>query len=185
MDKAAKLRLFLGLELPDPVKQRLLAVRQPVAGARWQRADQLHLTLAFLGSVEEQLLPDVRTAARSLPVKPFDLAVTGLGCFGHPDRPRNLWAGVQPVEQLAELQDALNERLILSGFTREKRTFRPHITLARFRNNAGSVAHLLKDGERSLAGSFLVHRITLFESLLGESGSVYHVVERFPLRGGE
>lgn len=181
----AKLRLFFGLELPDPIKQRLLTVQQPVAGARWQRADQLHLTLAFLGSVEAQRLPDVRDAARNLPGEPFDLTVTGIGCFGHPDRPKNLWAGVQPVEQLAELQGELNERLTASGFTREKRTFRPHITLARFSKEAGSVRELLKNRQGLHAGTFRVGEFALFESVIGEQGSVYQIIERFPLAGAE
>ncbi|MDL0430453.1 RNA 2',3'-cyclic phosphodiesterase [Marinobacter sp. TBZ242] len=182
MDKVAKFRLFFGLELPDAVKQRLLTIQQPVAGARWQRADQLHLTLVFLGSVEEKQLPNVRDAARNLPVEPFSLTVSGIGCFGHPGRPKNLWAGVQPVDELAEVQSLLNQRLALSGFAQEKRTFWPHITLARFKNGADSVAGLLKSDERRHAGSFLVDRVTLFESLLGEGGSVYQVIERFPLR---
>lgn len=184
LDKTARLRLFFGLEIPDSIKQQLLTVQRPIAGARWQRADQLHLTLAFLGSVGVQHLAGVRDAARNLPVNPFELSVTGIGCFGHPDHPRNLWAGVQPVEDLARLQSALNERLVLFGFSQERRTFRPHITLSRFkRERAGSVADLLRAPESLVVGSFLVNRLSLFESTQGEGGSVYRIVERFPLIG--
>ncbi|NMT64260.1 RNA 2',3'-cyclic phosphodiesterase [Marinobacter orientalis] len=183
MDKEATRRLFFGLEIPTSVKQRLLSIQQPVAGARWQRADQLHLTLVFLGRVEAQQLPAIREAARNLPVKPFDLTVTGLGCFGSPDHPRNLWAGVQPVGKLAEMQSALSKRLASSGFGQEGRSFQPHITLARFKRDAGSVAELLQTHERRHAGSFLVGWLTLFESLPRQGGSVYHVVDRFPLAG--
>ena len=185
MDKPAKLRLFFGLELPDPVKQRLLTVQQPVAGARWQRADQLHLTLAFLGNVEAQRLPDVRDAARNLPVEPFDLTVTGIGCFGHPDRPKNLWAGVQPVDELTGLQSTLSQRLALSGLAQERRAFRPHITLARFRREPGSVRELLQKHQGVHAGTFWVARFALFESVLDEQGSVYQIIERFQLAGAE
>lgn len=181
MDKTAKLRLFFGLELPGPVKQRLLSIQQPVAGARWQREDQLHLTLAFLGDVEAQQLPDIREAARNLAVEPFDLTVSGVGCFGHPDHPKNLWAGVQPMEKLAELHDALNQRLASCGFVQEKRTFRPHITLSRFKKESGSVRELLREYQSVHAGTFSVDRLALFESVRGEQGSVYRIIESFPL----
>ncbi|WP_372926044.1 RNA 2',3'-cyclic phosphodiesterase, partial [Marinobacter sp.] len=180
LDKTARLRLFFGLEIPDRVKHRLLAIQQPVAGARWQRADQLHLTLAFLGSVEAERLPAISEAARNLPVKPFDLTVTGVGCFGDPDHPKNLWAGLQPVKELAGLQVALNERLALAGFPQEQRRFRPHITLARFsRKSAGSVREVLGVHRDIQAGSFLVERIVLFRSIQGAHGSVYEVLDRF------
>lgn len=185
LDKTAKLRLFFGLELPDAIKQRLLTIQQPVAGARWQRADQLHLTLAFLGSVEVQQLANVRDAARNLPVKPFDLAVTGIGCFGDPDRPRNLWAGVQPAGELAELHDALVQRLAWLGFRQEKRRFRPHITLSRFRKGAGSVSDLLRVHKSLVSETFLVDGLALFESIQEKQGSVYRIVERFPFAGTE
>lgn len=185
MDKPAKLRLFFGLEIPEPVKQRLLSIQQPVAGARWQRADQLHLTLAFLGSVEAQQLPVICDAARKLAVEPFDLAVSGVGCFGHPDHPKNLWAGVQPVDELAGLHEELCQRLAACGFGPEKRTFRPHITLSRFRKEAGSVRELLREHQAVQAGTFAVNQFALFESVCGGQGSVYQIIERFPLAGPE
>lgn len=180
MDKPVKLRLFFGLEIPESVKQRLLSIQQPIIGARWQSADQLHLTLMFLGNLEAQQLPDVRESARNLPVKPFDLTVSGIGCFGHPDHPKNLWAGVQPVEELAELHDALNQRLALCGFGQEKRTFRPHITLSRFKKQPGSVRELLWEHQEVHAGTFSVNRLALFQSIQGSRGSTYRVLARFP-----
>jgi 2'-5' RNA ligase len=183
MDKPLKHRLFFGLELPESVKQRLLDIQQPVAGARWQRADQLHLTLVFLGSVAAQHLPMLREAVRNLPVLPFDLAISGVGCFGRPDRPKNLWAGIRPVEKLAELQAELNQRLASGGFACEKRRFSPHITISRFKGEAGSVAGLLQDYNELQIGPFQVDHFALFESVQGERGSVYHVVETYPLSG--
>lgn len=185
LDKTARLRLFFGLEVPQSVKQQLLAIQRPVVGARWQRADQLHLTLVFLGSVEAQQLPDIRDAARNPPVKPFDLAVSGIGCFGHPEHPKNLWAGVQPVEELAELQGVLGHRLASCGFGQDKPIFRPHITLARFKRTSGSVADLLQDHEGLVTDPFPVDRFALFESTQGQHGSIYRIVETFPLKGLE
>lgn len=181
MDKTARLRLFFGLELPDAIKQRLLTVQQPIAGARWQRADQLHLTLVFLGSVDNDQLPQVCNAARNLPMERFDASVSGIDCFGRPENPKNLWAGVHPAERLTELHEALNQRLSLYGFGQEKRRFRPHITLSRFRKEAGSVQKLLQAHKDFRAGTFRVDRITLYQSTQGADGSVYTVLDRFIL----
>ncbi|MEQ9267351.1 RNA 2',3'-cyclic phosphodiesterase [Marinobacter salarius] len=183
MDKPETHRLFFGLEIPDSVKQRLVSIQQPVAGARWQLPDQLHLTLVFLGSVARQRLPDVCDAARNLPVGQFDLTVCGLGCFGRPDFPKYLWAGVQPADKLAELHEVLNQNLCMPGFEQEKRPFCPHITLARFKRQRGSVVELLESQERQPIGTFSVGGIALFESTQGAHGSVYQIIERFPLAG--
>lgn len=126
-------RLFFGLEIPAHIKARLLKVRAEVPGARWQSAGQMHITLLFLGGVEQERLPAVSEAARHIPLAPFELRVTGLGCFGQPCAPRNLWAGVQPVAPVARLHCAIKSRMEGLGLSTEDRAFRPHITLSRFR----------------------------------------------------
>jgi len=181
VDRPQTLRLFFGLEIPESIKQRLLSIQAPVVGARWQSPEQLHLTLLFLGSVEKQQLPHIRNAARNLPVERFAGSVTGIDCFGRPEQPKNLWAGVQPVDRLTELHKALSQRLSLYGFGEEKRRFRPHITLSRFRREAGSVLDLLHAHKNFHAGDFTVDRFALYQSNQGEQGSVYTVLDRFIL----
>ncbi|MDO3722864.1 RNA 2',3'-cyclic phosphodiesterase [Marinobacter sp. chi1] len=174
-------RLFFSIELPAPVKERLLQVRASVAGARWQSSAQLHLTLLFLGQVSEGRVSELCDAARCLRLPPFDLSVAGVGCFGQPASPRNLWVGASPREPLVALQAALKENLGPLGFEFEKRTFRPHITLARFKKQRGSVAGLLEEYRDADFGSFQVTEFVLYQSTQGAGGSVYTVVERFAL----
>lgn len=181
MDKPQTHRLFFGLEIPEPIKQRLLSIQRPVTGARWQCAEQLHLTLLFLGNVNADQLADVRNAARNLPMERFDASVAGIDCFGRPERPMNLWAGVQPVDRLTALHEVLNQRLALYGLGEEQRRFRPHITLARFRREAGSVLDLLDIHKNFHAGAFPVERFALYQSAQGSNGSVYTVLDRFVL----
>jgi len=173
-------RLFFGLEIPAHIKARLLKVRAEVPGARWQSAEQMHITLLFLGDVEEERLPAVCEAARHIPMAPFELSVTGLGCFGQPCAPRNLWAGVQPVAPVASLHSVIKGQMESLGFTMESRAFRPHITLSRFRRHPGSVEGLLAEYGGMEFGSFQVEEFVLFESEPGAGGSVYTVIERFP-----
>jgi len=176
-------RLFFGLELPSDIKERLLNVRAKVPGAKWQSAEQLHITLLFLGRVEEDRLEAVIGSAREIRLIPFELEVSGLGCFGQPRRPRNLWAGVQPGAPVAAIHEALGQRMENLGFEAERRSFLPHITLARFKRQPGSVEGLLAEQGASVFGRFAVTEFALFESKPGPAGSVYRVIERFPLSG--
>lgn len=180
-------RLFFALEIPRPVRQHLLRVRASVAGARWQTDAQLHLTLLFLGAVHEGAVPDIRAALSTLTQTRFGLHVQGLGCFGQPATPRNLWAGVAPEAPLQSLQAELKRRLDPLGFEFEKRPFRPHITLARFKQRRGSVQELLDQYQQTNFGVMPVNDCVLLQStqgnVEGRPGSVYTVVERFALAG--
>ena len=174
-------RVFFGLEIPDAVKKRLLAIQGPVTGAKWQNRSQLHLTLAFLGEVDDQCVPDLCQAASGVQVPVFEMEVLGLGTFGRAESPRNLWAGVSGEEALRGLQHALSEKLAEAGCEPGPSAFQPHITLARFRKQAGSVVPLLEAHGNDRFGPMPVMEFVLFESAPGHSGSVYTVIERFPL----
>lgn len=174
-------RLFFGLEIPEAVKASLLQMKTQVAGARWQSRGQLHLTLAFLGQVEEPQVALACELARGVTQSPFELHVQGLGCFGSPESPKILWAGVSPEDQLRELQQNLANRLTDNGFTLQNPSFKPHITISRFRPPAGSVASLLESHRNTSFGTMAVKDFVLFESTPGAGGSVYTVLERFVL----
>ncbi|MDI9244648.1 RNA 2',3'-cyclic phosphodiesterase [Marinobacter sp. CHS3-4] len=175
-------RVFFGLELPPEITERLMDIRSDIPGAKWQSASQLHITLLFLGSVEEAQLTALCDSARDIRLEPFSLQIKSLGCFGSPQTPRNLWAGVQPREPLARLRASLQGRVEELGFVCESRKFCPHITLSRFKRDAGSVEALLaENGERAF-GQFPVTEFALFDSTPGQTGSVYRVIERFTLQ---
>ena len=174
-------RLFFGLEIPESIKTSLLKVKTDIKGARWQSKTQLHLTLTFLGEVEAEQVIQARDNARKVAHTPFELEAAGLGCFGKEESPKILWAGVSPEAELRGLQRTLAQRLINDGFTLQNPSFKPHITLSRFRAGAGSVAGLIEHYQRTRFGSWPVQGFALFESSPGQSGSVYTVLERYPL----
>ncbi|MBY6034395.1 RNA 2',3'-cyclic phosphodiesterase [Marinobacter daepoensis] len=176
-------RLFFGLEIPGATKAELLRVKTGLSGARWQQANQLHLTLAFLGEVEASRVPDAQSLAREVRHSPFDLRVQGLGCFGRPEKPKILWAGVTPETELRDLQQSLATQLTHHRFALKNPSFKPHITLSRFQANSGSVAALLDQHPDTPFGCLAVHEFALFESRPGPQGSVYTVLERYSLTG--
>jgi 2'-5' RNA ligase len=133
-------RAFVALELSESLKDGILSLIDELraAGVRagWSRAGTLHLTLKFLGDVEEALLPDLATAlkAAAAEVPPFTFDTTSMGAFPSPARPRVIWLGVEPADGLYELQEAVERELTPLGFSRERRRFHPHITLGRVRD---------------------------------------------------
>lgn len=174
-------RLFFGLEIPVQIKARLSKVRAEVSAAKWQSVEQMHITLLFLGDVDEGRLSAVCEAARRNPQAPFELSVAGLGCFGQPCAPRNLWAAIQPEAPVVSLHCAIKEQMERLGLITESRAFLPHITLSRFKRQPGSVEGLLAEYGETAFGSFQVDQFVLFESEQSADGSVYTVVDRFPL----
>ncbi len=138
------IRAFVALELSRTLKDGILSLIDELRGAGvragWSRAETLHLTLRFLGDVEEALLPDLVTALETAAaeVPPFTFDTTSMGAFPSPARPRVVWIGIEPADELYHLQEAVERELTPLGFPREKRRFHPHITLGRIRDADGS-----------------------------------------------
>jgi RNA 2',3'-cyclic 3'-phosphodiesterase len=171
------MRLFVGLELPPPVRAALLAFMGGVAGARWQREEQLHLTLRFIGEVDRHSAQDIAAALGQVNIRPFGAELGETGLFDHRGRVDCLWAGVRPAEPVAALAKAVNAALARVGVEPETRAFVPHITLARGRNMIG-VASWPQSPVPKLA--WTVNGFALFESHLGKDGSDYTVLARWP-----
>jgi RNA 2',3'-cyclic 3'-phosphodiesterase len=147
------------------------------------RPENIHLSLKFLGEVEETREPELRTALqraagqRSEP-RPLTLQITGFGVFPDYHRPQVLWAGVTPDPALELLQHGVEQTFAPLGFPTEARAFRPHVTLARAARNAKprEFAGL----EELLAGiefdeTVTVGELDLMESTLKPDGPVYQV----------
>lgn len=134
-------RTFLAIELHDDVRAVLARETARLARAmpmiRWGDPDSIHLTLAFLGELDDAQLTAATEAAREIAPRfaPFSLALGRLGAFGPPHAPRVVWVGVAgQVPGLLALQDALAGALEVRGFPREARPFAPHLTLARIKS---------------------------------------------------
>lgn len=174
-------RIFFGVEIPAEIKERLLQARAEVSGASWQSVEQLHLTLLFLGNIGKERLLVVREAAHNIVFTAFNLNIVGLGCFGQSYAPKYLWAGVQSESPVISLHSAIKNQVESLGIYTERHAYCPHITLARFKREPGSVEHLLGEYCELLFGSFQVDEFVLFESQQGSAGSIYTVLERYAL----
>lgn len=171
------IRLFVALELPADVKAALTASMGGVAGARWQRDDQLHLTLRYIGEVDRHTAQDIAAALGRVNAKPFTAELGDPGLFDHRGRADSLWVGVRPADRLAALARAVNAALAGVGIAPEPRAFVPHITVARGRTMLGVTGWPQAPIPRL---NWPVSGFALWDSHLGRDGSDYTVLARWP-----
>lgn len=174
-------RLFVAIRPPAPVRDQLIDLMEGLAGARWQDEDQLHLTLRFIGEVDRHVANDVAAALDTVRHPAFRLALNGLGTFDRRGRPEALWAGVTPVDQVHALHHKIDQALVRTGLAAERRTFHPHITLARLGRSTGSVPDWLAGHGRVASAPFEVRSFGLYESQLNSDGALYTQAARYPL----
>jgi 2''-5'' RNA ligase len=175
-------RLFTGLEIPQDVAFALSLKRGGLSGARWIDPENYHITLRFIGDVDGQTADEVADSldrlANSLR---FSIRLTHLGTFGG-DKPRALFAGVEPSEALSRLQAAHERVLQRAGLPPEGRKFVPHVTLARLRGtSAEDMARFIAEAARFEPLTFAPARFVLFSSRDSVGGGPYLVEQSYPL----
>lgn len=183
------MRLFLAVALEDAVKRALRQAQRALASfdslVRWTTQDQMHLTLKFLGEVEDGRVPDLSAAAECSAAESSSctLMLAAPGCFPPRGRVRVVWAGLEePTGVLASCQVAAEEHFGRLGFPREARPFSPHLTLGRVRDDRSDGALRRAVAEVEIAATHQpVTELCLFQSTLTPQGARYAVVSRHPL----
>ncbi|MBI1206662.1 MAG: RNA 2',3'-cyclic phosphodiesterase [Azospirillum sp.] len=175
-------RLFVALDFPPSVRERLTGLAGGVPGARWVAPENLHVTLRFIGEVDDARLDDIDLALGRVDAPAFPLVLEGVGRFGRGARPHALWAGVAPSPALNHLQSKIESALVRAGLAPETRTFLPHVTLASLKlSPLERVARFLAERALFRAGPIAVEQFGLFESHLSHNGSIYHLLRAYRL----
>ncbi len=174
-------RLFVALRLPLLIREKLLAAMGGISGARWQRDDQLHLTVRFIGEVDRHRASDVHAALAGVYHAPFELSLNGIGLFDRRGAPETVWAGVTPHDPVQSLHKKVSQALARVGIPPEQRAFLPHITLARLKRSSGTVRGLIESAGGLTSEPFTVDRFVLVESRLTPEGAFYDDVETYKL----
>jgi 2'-5' RNA ligase len=176
-------RLFTGLEIPQDIAFELNLMQGGVWGARWVEAADYHITLRFIGDIEERLAREIRLALESVIAEPFTIRLKGVGAFGGSD-PHSIYAGVAKSAEIRRLQSMLERHCQMLGLAPEGRKFTPHVTLARLRSpNLANVQDFLARQNLYLSRPFEVSRFMLFSSRPSRGGGPYGVVDAYDLRG--
>ncbi|MFN3353934.1 MAG: RNA 2',3'-cyclic phosphodiesterase, partial [Brevundimonas sp.] len=126
-------RLFAAVAVPEIIGEALARRQTGLPGARWRALEQLHVTLAFYGEVDERTADDLASELSRATVKPFDLTLHGVGAFGDAHQTQTLWAGVEASEPLIVLAGRCRAAAERAGVELERRAYRPHVTLAYLR----------------------------------------------------
>jgi RNA 2',3'-cyclic 3'-phosphodiesterase len=186
-------RLFVALEIPSAVRQNLAALldslRAITREPRWVRAENLHVTLKFLGEVAEGKLEAARTSLGGIrSEQAVTLEFRGLGFFPNEKHPRVFWAGIEASANLKTLAEDIEDAMEKLGFPREQREFSPHLTLARFeRARLPEALHkaIVENTQREF-GSLRTSQFYLIQSKLKPSGAEYTTLASFRFAvGGE
>lgn len=182
---------FIGIDLPNHVKQNLIEVQQKLPSSfsykQWTHKFDFHITLTFLGELDDKQLTNVEQYLNNLEKKPFFLTLDQLGVFGNQKQPRVLWAGLEHSNELHELHHQISRMLTQLELSKDNRPYRPHITLAKNWNDST----ILLDSDQldrmqqigqSVETSFEVETIHLFK-IYPQQMPKYQKYRSFSLRG--
>ena len=179
----SKIRTFVAIDLPQDVKRtisKLITKLQPYANnVRWVETENLHLTLVFLGDVEDR---NVHAACRAVSrvceaIEPFQISLESIGTFPKPNKPRVLWVGIkQGSQEMIDLREAIANKLDEAGFQFDWK-FNPHVTIGRFgraRFEDHELVAKLVDFEKEQFGQCMINEVVVNSSTL-ESGAPIHI----------
>ena len=186
------MRLFVALDMDQAVLDRMADLQKTLRQAtnpgahevKWVQPEQMHLTLKFLGPVEDDDVTHVCAIVQETANRydAFELTCKGVGVFGRPARV--VWAGVDGGQSLKKMQRELDERFTRAGWAAENRAFAAHLTLCRVKSaQAGfALASAIAPHEQEVFGDVWVDSVVVYESRLSSAGPEYRVVCRAPLK---
>ena len=188
----ARLRTFLAVDVGKTIRDRCVALQEVLgrsgAEIKWVEPENIHVTLLFLGEVQERDIHELCVAVADCCAEQgaFRISVETVGCFPNPRRPRVLWAGIGAgTQELVALHDALEPPLLdLGCYRREDRQYTPHITLGRVRGDRSTdkLAAALAKQAAWRGGDIEVREVQVLSSELTPKGPVYTVLSRGKLR---
>lgn len=177
-------RLFIAIDLPDFAMNALAELREELPGFSWAPKRNLHLTLKFIGDVDEDMQPRICDALDGVRVKSFLIELEGIGCFP-PERrqPKVVWAGLGKAHpNLFALHKHVDDALFAIGIAPDARVYEPHITLARTPTaKRGAVEQFLKKHRDFGTPPFRIEGFRLYRSQLDPAGAIHTPVAEYAL----
>jgi 2'-5' RNA ligase len=181
-----KSRLFVSLNLPDNVIERIVGIRDKICGnenLKWEHRDKLHLTIKFIGDVSNEMVEEISDELIFVTQYPeIKCSFNKFEFFYRDEKPTILWAGLKIDDLLSLLIKDLNQKLGKFSIPAEKRKFNPHITLLRIKNDPGiNFVNNFKNFtfEPIL---FTTNSVTLYKSILHPVASEYIEIKNYKLK---
>ncbi len=187
------MRTFIAIELPEEIRIVLNRIqdelKQTQADVKWVKPENIHLTLKFLGEIEQDLVKKIHPVLDDIAQKnsAFSLYLSELGAFPKLQYPRVIWIGLTNDRQVSEIAEDLEKRMLKIGLPAESRPFSTHITLGRVRSGLNRKALVekiesLNKSSSSPQPEFKVLGLTLFKSTLTPHGPIYETIFTCPLK---
>lgn len=173
------IRLFTALEIPAPQADRIAMLQSGLRGIRWISRDYLHITLRYIGEVDERMAWDIDRALSDIHLDPIDISLEGVGQFGN-KHPHSVWLGVNETPELLHLQARQEHAMQKMGLPAEGRKYTPHVTLGRLKRGTTEPTEVMRYIEANnlfFAPSFQAARFVLMSSKLSQGGGPY-ITER-------
>lgn len=177
------IRSFLAFDLSVDIKKKIETISDEIKKSnlpvRWIKPENIHITLVFLGDVKENLIGDIKGKVENAVNKKISYKVwlEGLGVFPHVKRPRVIWVGLGgDIDRLSDLRDNIQSELSSLGFVPERRQFRPHLTIGRFKKETKGIFDVKKILERHYditSDAYCLKELILFKSDLRPNGAEY------------
>jgi len=181
------MRMFFAVDVNEEVRRSAARAIDPTIDVKWTTPEKMHATVKFLGSVKEEKVSEILSAAQQIvrEIKPFEVHARGVGFFPSDRTPRVLWVGIEDLSQtLARIAAQLNEVLAAQGFEKETKSFHPHLTLARAKGpfrDGRKVTQWQERWKETDFGVSVISEITLYQSRTLPEGSIYKALHRIPI----
>lgn len=174
-------RIFIGIFLPETFQESLSSLCFGVSGMKWTKPENLHITLKFIGEVENRLFEEISESLYDAKFKPFIVKVKGIGTFQNKFN-QLIWAGLEQSEEILELYKKIEKMLSKFGIPKEKREYLPHVTLGRGKNvrQEKIQEYTMLHNDFFLPIPIVVESFQLISSNLKPSGSVYTIENEYP-----
>jgi len=182
------IRAFVAVKMPatGPLRRVLSQLELMEPALKPVHPERLHVTLRFLGDVQPELVPEISEIVQGVAStrSRSEVRLMGLGAFPHTRRPNVVWVGLAEADLLVAMAEELNRELESLGFSKERRPFQPHLTLARVkRKPPRDLGELLEKGENAEYGSVAVEAVHLLQSELTSDGPRYATLATVEMQG--
>ena len=176
------IRLFTGISLPRALCDRIHLMQGGIEGARWTAIENYHITLNFIGDVDETGAEDIDEVLSKIQIPKFELALNGTGSFSQGDRPTVLWLGLNPCDALSHLKDKIDRQFEMHRISFEKKKYTPHITMAYLKDpDEAKLIEFMQTHNLFTSKPFAVDEFVLFGSKKTKHGVFYDPVRRYAL----
>jgi 2'-5' RNA ligase len=186
------MRIFIALDIPAEIRARITEYAGRLRGyapeARWSRPEGLHVTLKFVGEVNDAKVEEIKNALGKIRAAPLAVTFESAGFFPTPKSPRVFWIGIHADPALAQLAGTVDDATHSVGIAKEERAFSPHLTLARAAQGGGGpqlrpLLPLLEAEPAPRFGTMTAREFFLYQSQPQRGGSKYTKLQRFGLEG--